>query len=153
GSNKIGRITPTGTVADFLIPTTNSQPEGVALGPDGNVWFAESNAGKLGRITPDGTITEYALPTGGNSYDVTAGPDGPIRFTDFGTTRSGKRAGNAAPQVGGHNTGPGGPTAPAGAQGSGGAQAQYFSYGGARFLLYAGDLQLLNPLDYRRSLP
>src|SRR5438270_281937 len=39
--NRIGRITPTGTVTEFPIPTTNSQPVGITGGPDGNVWFTE----------------------------------------------------------------------------------------------------------------
>ena len=32
---------------------------GITAGPDGNVWFSESEAGQIGRIAPDGTVTEF----------------------------------------------------------------------------------------------
>ena len=57
--NKIGRITPTGTITEFPIPTASSQPVGIAAGPDGNLWFTEYNGDQIGRITPAGTITEF----------------------------------------------------------------------------------------------
>lgn len=44
--NKIGRMTPTGTITEF--------PNGagaITAGPDGNLWFAETNASQIGRIT------------------------------------------------------------------------------------------------------
>ena len=51
----------------FAIPTTPSNPFGIAPGPasDGNVWFTETyapNGYKVARITPPGQVTEYALP-------------------------------------------------------------------------------------------
>ena len=54
GGNSIGRITPSGQITEFPVPTNNSIPEGIAAGPDGNLWFTEtSNVGnKIGRITP-----------------------------------------------------------------------------------------------------
>jgi streptogramin lyase len=59
-------------------------PWQVALGADGNVWFAEckSNVGpcKVGKITPAGQMTESAdVPY---AKDLTAGPDGNIWFTE-----------------------------------------------------------------------
>ena len=29
------------------------------LGPDGNIWFSETEVSQIGRITPDGKITEF----------------------------------------------------------------------------------------------
>ena len=48
-----------GEVALFPVPTPNAGPDGTLVGPDGNVWFSESDAGQIGRITPAGHITEY----------------------------------------------------------------------------------------------
>jgi len=63
--NNIGRITLSGTVTEFSIPTKNSQPSAIAAAPDGNLWFTEENpnANKIGRITPSGIITEFPIPT------------------------------------------------------------------------------------------
>jgi virginiamycin B lyase len=49
--NAIERITPSGAVSGFAIPTANSRSEGITVGPDGNVWFAETLASKIGRVT------------------------------------------------------------------------------------------------------
>ena len=39
--NKIGRITPAGTVSEFWVPPEGYQPESIVVGPDGNLWFSE----------------------------------------------------------------------------------------------------------------
>ena len=52
--NRMGRITPDGTITEFPIPTPNSMPRAIALGADGNIWFGEFAGGKIGRITPQG---------------------------------------------------------------------------------------------------
>jgi virginiamycin B lyase len=89
GTGRIGEL-DTGTgqlVGEYAIPTSGSGPDGLALGSDGGVWFAEQNTDEtVGRIDP-GThaITEYDLaasdqtdykPTG-----VASGPDGAIWVT------------------------------------------------------------------------
>ena len=50
--NKIGRITPGGTITEFTIPTAGSRPYDIATGPDGNLWFTENGGSKIGRISP-----------------------------------------------------------------------------------------------------
>ncbi len=50
--NKVGRITPAGTITEFVVPTAASAPNGIVVGPDGNLWFAETDAGKIASITP-----------------------------------------------------------------------------------------------------
>ena len=37
------------SITDFAIPTTNSQPSAITAGPDGALWFTESNSNKIGR--------------------------------------------------------------------------------------------------------
>src|ERR1035441_9234346 len=78
---QIGRITPSGVMTLFSIPSGSSEG-GITAGPDGNVWFTEYRAGKSGRITPAGVITEFSIPSGGNPQDITLGPDGNLWFTD-----------------------------------------------------------------------
>ena len=50
-------------ITEFTVPTVNSQPAGITVGPDGALWFTEENGHKIGRITTDGAITEYQIPT------------------------------------------------------------------------------------------
>lgn len=80
GSN-IGRITPSGTITLFPVPSGDSEGE-IAAGPDGNLWFPEYRTNKIGRITPAGVITEFPVSPGGNFYGITAGPDGNMWFTN-----------------------------------------------------------------------
>lgn len=59
-ANKVGRITPSGSVAEFAVPTVGASPQYLTLGSDGNVWFTEHGVGKIGRITPSGSVTEFS---------------------------------------------------------------------------------------------
>lgn len=73
----IGRITPDGTLAEFLLPSL-STPEMIALGPDGNVWFASNTQmdNSVGRVTPTGIIVECSIPTADSvPIGITAGPE------------------------------------------------------------------------------
>src|SRR5260370_21972743 len=71
-------------VREFPIPTPNSDPIGIAAGPDGALWFAEENtSNKIGRITTTGVITEFAAPTLNVSGGIPAGPPRALRFTDL----------------------------------------------------------------------
>jgi streptogramin lyase len=79
--NRIGRITPGGTITEFPIPSANSEPVAIVTGPDGNLWFAEQDSEKIGRITPAGTITEFPLHApDGEPRAIALGPDGNIWF-------------------------------------------------------------------------
>ncbi|MEX1246709.1 MAG: hypothetical protein WEF99_18340 [Thermoanaerobaculia bacterium] len=82
-ANTIGRITTSGEVTEFPIPTPDSQPYGIVAGLDGNLYFTESRGNKIGRITTSGTITEFPIPTPGASpYGIALGPDGALWFTE-----------------------------------------------------------------------
>ncbi|HZS56748.1 MAG TPA: putative Ig domain-containing protein, partial [Bryobacteraceae bacterium] len=67
----------------YTIPTSDSLPSAIGAGPDGAMWFAESQGNKIGRISLSGTITEYAIPTA-DSYPlgIAAGPDGALWFSE-----------------------------------------------------------------------
>src|SRR5215469_12490235 len=71
----------TSNVTEYPIPTPNSLPESILLGPDGALWFTETAGNKIGRITPvSGKITEY--PVSGAPWDLIIGPDGAFWFTE-----------------------------------------------------------------------
>jgi streptogramin lyase len=89
--NQIGRITPSGTITEFAIPTPNSDPQGIAAARDGNLWFTESGASQIGRITPSGTITEFTIPAfTSEPLEITAGPDGNLWFTESSANEIGQ---------------------------------------------------------------
>ncbi len=51
--NNIARITTSGVISEFAIPTSGSQPIGIATGPDGNMWFTERAGNKIGQLELD----------------------------------------------------------------------------------------------------
>src|SRR3954449_8473460 len=73
--------------------SANSQPQWIAPGPDGNLWFTEDIGSRIGRITTSGGVTEFETITG-NSHPkgITAGPDGNLWFAEgaTGTARIGQ---------------------------------------------------------------
>jgi streptogramin lyase len=82
--NRIGRITPSGEITEFPVPTANSEPIAITNGPDGNLWFAEQDGEKIGRINPTShEITEFPIPSGGGEPSaITEGPDGNLWFAE-----------------------------------------------------------------------
>lgn len=69
-------------IRSFPIPSPDSQPISITVGPDGNLWFTEQNRSHVARITPDGVITEFLTPTISFPIDITPGPDGKIWFSE-----------------------------------------------------------------------
>lgn len=78
-------------IHEFALPNSDSQPFGIAAGPNGDVWFTELAGNRIGRITYHGKITEYNLPNGGSSpVNIVAGPDGNMWFTEGSGNRIGR---------------------------------------------------------------
>jgi virginiamycin B lyase len=77
-------MTTNGTFTFFPAPVRNagtygsSNPRSITIGPDGALWFGNSNS--LCRITTAGTITQYL--TTSDVYAITIGPDGALWFTE-----------------------------------------------------------------------
>jgi streptogramin lyase len=91
--NKIGRMTPSGTLVEFSAGLSiNAWPAGIAVGPDGNLWFTEYVQNKIGRITPTGTITQFSagVSAGSAPNGIVAGPDGNLWFTETAGNRIGR---------------------------------------------------------------
>lgn len=96
GTNTIWQVIGSGESRRHPIPTTHgresgsggaggpsgSGPSDITTGPDGTVWFIETEADRVGRITPDGKITELPLFGPGDGYirpsSITAAPDGSV---------------------------------------------------------------------------
>ena len=51
----------------------NSQPNGIAAGPDGALWFTEVGTGKIGRMTTAGGLTEYTTGAGASALGSDSG--------------------------------------------------------------------------------
>lgn len=88
--DKIARITPSGSVREFRVPTAVSGPLNVASGPDGNVWFTESGgsigvAGKIGYVSTDGSVIRD-FPMLGNidhAHNLAFDAHANLWFTEF----------------------------------------------------------------------
>jgi virginiamycin B lyase len=80
----LSAATAAGRFRSFRIPTDNSQPNHIALGSDGNMWFTESNINinQIGRVDAKGKITEFVVPEESSQPDdIASGPDGALWFT------------------------------------------------------------------------
>ena len=62
--NKIGRITPAGTITEYAIPTANANPEDISAGTDGDIYFTEANSNKLGYLNPTDPQDRRDVDTG-----------------------------------------------------------------------------------------
>ncbi|HTA39296.1 MAG TPA: hypothetical protein VK760_09480 [Candidatus Acidoferrales bacterium] len=95
--NAIVKMTPAGAMTQFVpgtAPSTNLPDEtfnGLAAGPDGNVWYASFNS--VGFLTPAGAATDYPLSGLGVcsgsplAANVVAAQDGGLWFAiDCGTS-------------------------------------------------------------------
>jgi streptogramin lyase len=80
-------------------------PTGIVTGPDGAIWFTQSNGGNpggggsyfpasIGRITTDGAYSSYAVPASASKVPdldaITVGPNGNLWFTEPGVDRIGE---------------------------------------------------------------
>ena len=84
GTSAFGSITAgDGLISEFLgqMPLAGS-PKGITVGPDGNLWIAESSFdGAIARVTQEGVVTEFNTGlTPSDPWDITAGPDGNLWF-------------------------------------------------------------------------
>ena len=87
-TNQIGRITSTGIITDYALPTYTqpftSEPYGITSGPDGALWFTEFQGDQIGRITTSGVVTQYLVPTiAAEPEGIVTGPDDALWFTEW----------------------------------------------------------------------
>ena len=78
-------------ITEYPIPTANSGPRGIALGPDGALWFTEYIANRVGRIAPGGQFMEFPLPTqNAKPEGIVAGSDGGVWFVESAANKVGR---------------------------------------------------------------
>lgn len=95
--NKIGRITPDGTITYFssgLTANSLTNPDAAIIcDPNGILWFLETSVNKIGKFDyAAATITEYTIPTAGANCrnGITYGPDGCIWFVETDVNKIGR---------------------------------------------------------------
>lgn len=82
GASQIGSVTVGGVIGEL---STRSPANGIALGADGDLWFARGGLGpgRLGRLTPAGDLRWFPIA---RSYtdptELALGPEGDIWFID-----------------------------------------------------------------------
>jgi len=77
-----------GTLTEYPVPITGSEPYGITSGPDGALWFTDL-AGYIGRMTTAGSVTE-AADYDASQVSIVTGPDGALWFTDTGNNKIGR---------------------------------------------------------------
>jgi streptogramin lyase len=73
----IGRRDPAGHVTEFAAPA-HVEFGRITEGPDGAIWFTESNVNTVGRLAEDGAITTDSVPS---PASIVAGADGNMWIT------------------------------------------------------------------------
>jgi streptogramin lyase len=76
-------------VTNYTDPSI-SQPEGIAWGSDGALWFVNYGNNSIGRISTSGAITNYVSTAIDQPYEIAAGADGALWFTDNGGNNIGR---------------------------------------------------------------
>jgi streptogramin lyase len=81
GGYQVDKVTKAGVLTEYPMPSS-SNPAGIAVGPDGNIWVTEHGADRLAKITASGIISEYnnALIDAGEPGPITSGPDGELWY-------------------------------------------------------------------------
>ena len=81
--DKVGRIAPSGAIAEFPLANPRSFARGITAGPDGALWFTEL-PGRIGRVTTSGSVTELGIPVRPSEpIEIVTGSDGNLWFTDL----------------------------------------------------------------------
>lgn len=80
GISTVGRITASGALTFYPLASGTGDSRGVALGPDGDIWFSENSdsagTSALVSVTPTGQMATHVLPAGAHGGALTMGPDG-----------------------------------------------------------------------------
>jgi virginiamycin B lyase len=90
GPDKLGRLSASGELTTFDVPTRNSGLGDLAVDQGGAVWFLELRANKVGRFA-EGRFIEFDVPTpSAGLASLAAAPDGSLWFTELGAAKLGR---------------------------------------------------------------
>jgi virginiamycin B lyase len=88
-ASKIGTLTQQGVIStpEPVTPTKNAGPNAIASGPNGLLWFTETNIGKIAQINgaQNPVVTEFLLSNTSRPTALTLGSDGNMWITDPAT--------------------------------------------------------------------
>jgi hypothetical protein len=75
-------------VALITFAATEANPQGIALGPDNNIWFTDSGTNPVVRLNPTTRVfTEFALPGEPGALGIAVGPDHNLSITSSDVCR------------------------------------------------------------------
>jgi virginiamycin B lyase len=83
GAHKVG-----GKTVFYDTQINSEQIIGLAVGPDGNIWYTTANGPHIGKMTTAGVPTNYSVGAS-NGFGLSVGPDGRMWFPDAGNGRIG----------------------------------------------------------------
>ncbi len=90
-AQSIDRVTPSGAITKFGLPSAYGMPLMIASDGAGSLWFTEQNSDQIGRLWPDGHLSEQAVPgTFGALAGISVGPQHRVWFTDIENSRLGE---------------------------------------------------------------
>ena len=69
-------------VAQQFTVSAGAHPTGIAIGGDGNLWFAEPGIDKVGKLAPWGGLGEYATAPGVKPNRLVTAGDGALWFSE-----------------------------------------------------------------------
>jgi len=69
---------------NYYAPSIDA-PAGIAVGPDGTLWFTNYFGNSIGRITTAGVVSNYTDPSIDQPAGIAVGPDGALWFINEGT--------------------------------------------------------------------
>lgn len=78
----VQHITTTGLVSKIRDPRIKHTPKGLAIGPDGAVWFSNTYDHSIGRVGPGNALSFFADPGLRYPAAITSGPDGSLWFAN-----------------------------------------------------------------------
>jgi streptogramin lyase len=89
--DKIGEMSTAGHMVNEFPIAPAVGLDGIAAGPDGNLWYTEPTVGAIGRISPTGTgQVTFTAGIAGYPTAITSGPDGNLWFVDQGAGEIGR---------------------------------------------------------------
>src|SRR5581483_6434204 len=69
--------------SEYVIPTTGSQPMGITLGSDENLWFTEFHTSRIGQLNTSAKFNETLTPTpDAGPNGIASGPNSLVWFTE-----------------------------------------------------------------------
>jgi virginiamycin B lyase len=72
-----------------VLGANTSDPQGITLGPDGALWFTNSD-NSIGRIAPDGIVTIFKTRNFHSPQGIVTGPDSALWFTNLANDSIGR---------------------------------------------------------------